>query len=69
MGDVAARVRSWLEEILHTHAGRTVVAVAHGGSIRTLLAHVLEMPGERVFNLRLDHGQVSAQRPGLHGRW
>ena len=59
LGDVAARATDWLDDTLERYAGQTVVAVAHGGSIRTLIAHVLQMPGPQVFHLRLDHGNVS----------
>ena len=58
VGDVARRAESWLTEILDC-PGRTVVAVAHGGTIRTALCHALGVPLERVFHLRLDHGLVS----------
>lgn len=60
MGDVARRAAEWLDEILAAHAGETVVAVAHGGSIRTALCHVLELSLERAFYLHLDHGRVSS---------
>ncbi len=63
-GDVARRAESWLAEVLES-PGRTVVAVAHGGTIRTALSHVLGAPPERVFHLRLDHGLVS----GLATTW
>ncbi len=60
LGDVARRASQWLDEILAAHAGETVVAVAHGGSIRSALCHVLELPLERAFYLHLDHGRVSS---------
>lgn len=60
MGDVARRATAWLDEILAAHAGETVVAVAHGGTIRTALCHVLELSLERAFHLHLDHGRVSS---------
>lgn len=66
MSDVATRSRAWLEERLRDGPG-TTVAVAHGGSIRTLLAHSLGMAGERVFHLHLDHGRVSSLGTGRHG--
>lgn len=66
MVDVARRARGWLEEQLQ-EGPETVVAVAHGGSIRTLLAHLLGMDGEKVFKLHLDHGRVSGLGTGLHG--
>ena len=65
VGDVARRAESWLVEVLDRNPGRSVVAVAHGGTIRTALAHVLDLPLERVFHLRLDHGLVS----GLATTW
>ncbi len=66
-GDVAVRARGWLEEVLESARGQTVVAVGHGGSIRTLLCHLLEMPLRRAFQLHLDHGRVSAFGTGIHG--
>ncbi len=59
IGDVDRRTREWLDATLEDAPGETVVAVAHGGSIRTLLAQVLHVPLEKVFHLRLDHGRVS----------
>jgi len=56
---VGKRARAWLEEVLAGDAD-PVVAVAHGGSIRALLCHVLAMPVEKAFHLHLDHGRVSA---------
>lgn len=60
LGDVARRAAAWLDEILAAHAGETVVAVAHGGSIRAALCHVLGLPLARAFHLHLDHGRVSS---------
>jgi len=65
--DVADRARKWLDDVLAENAGGTVVAVAHGGSIRTLLCHVLELPLERAFHLRLDHGLVSGLATSFRG--
>jgi len=59
LDQLAVRARRWLDEVLRTSIDATVVVVAHGGSIRTLLASVLGLPLERVFHLRLDHGRVS----------
>jgi broad specificity phosphatase PhoE len=60
MEDVARRAAEWIDQTLAAHAGETVVAVAHGGSIRTALCHVLGLPLERAFHLHLDHGRVSS---------
>lgn len=65
--DVAARAREWLEETVEAAAGKTVLAVAHGGTIRAMLGHVLGMPLERAFHLHLDHGRVSALVTGRRG--
>lgn len=59
LGDVACRAQSWFEDVLASARGQTVVAVAHGGTIRTTVSHVLGAPLEKVFHLRLDHGLVS----------
>ena len=63
--DVARRASQWLDELLESSTGQTVVAVGHGGSIRTALCHILELPLERAFHLRLDHGRVT----GLATTW
>ncbi|HEY0512890.1 MAG TPA: alpha-ribazole phosphatase [Thermoanaerobaculia bacterium] len=65
--ELAARAHEWLAEILEVHAGRTVVAVAHGGSIRALLAHALGLPRETVFRLRLDPAGVTGLAAGKGG--
>ena len=67
MVDVGRRSRAWLDEILGLEGSPTVVAVAHGGSIRTLLGSLLDLPAERVFHLHLDHGRVSSLGSGRHG--
>ncbi len=36
------------------------IVVAHGGSLRTLISHILEMPLKRMFSLNMDFGSVSA---------
>jgi alpha-ribazole phosphatase len=65
--DLAVRARAWLAEILAAKPHGTIVAVAHGGSIRALLAQALEMPAERIFNLRLDHAHVTGLTLGARG--
>jgi alpha-ribazole phosphatase len=41
------------------HSG-DVVLVSHGGTLRALLCSLLEMPFERQWQIRLDHGSLSA---------
>jgi alpha-ribazole phosphatase len=60
--DVALRVASWSDEILHGET--SLLAVAHAGSIRALLCHLLEWPLDRAFRLQVDHGRISAVKLG-----
>jgi broad specificity phosphatase PhoE len=75
--DLAVRVHAWFQALGN---GEDVVAVAHGGSIRALLAELLAIPRERAFDLQLSPARVSAveiqegrcellfvDRPGWHG--
>lgn len=75
--DLAARVRAWFHDLGH---GGDVIAVAHGGSLRALIAELLATPHERAFDLQLATARVSAleirdggcellflDRPGWHG--
>ena len=61
--DVVARVAPALHRLSENHAGRDIVAVAHGGTIRAALAVALELPPEaalrfcvgNLFLTRIDH--------------
>lgn len=69
----AARVSACMEELSARHAGRSIVAVAHGGTIRAALAHALGIDLERALTIssenlsttRIDH--VAGE--GLGGDW
>lgn len=61
--DVGERVEAWAAEALAPGGGDAVV-VAHAGSLRALLCHLLPWPMERAFQLRLDHGRASGLRLG-----
>ncbi len=71
--EVIARVAPAIERFTQAHAGRDIVAVAHGGSIRAALALALSLDAEaalafRIENLsltRIDH--VAGRGPG--GDW
>jgi alpha-ribazole phosphatase len=65
--DLAGRAHDWLAATLAAHPDGTVVAVAHGGSIRALLAQALEMPAEKIFHLRVDHAHVTGLTLGARG--
>jgi broad specificity phosphatase PhoE len=62
--DVAARAAAWAAEM---PGEGTAVAVAHAGSIRALLCHLLGLPLEAAFRVRVDHARVSAVRLGSMG--
>jgi broad specificity phosphatase PhoE len=57
------RVRSAFVDIVrdaaHSPAG-DLVLVSHGGALRALLCSLLHVPFERQWQLRLDHGSLSA---------
>jgi len=55
--DLAHRVLAWFREL---EGEEILLAVAHGGSIRALLAELLAIPRERAFDLELAPGRVSA---------
>ena len=55
--DLEARVLAWLRELKEEE---TVLAVAHGGSIRALLAGLRVIPRERAFDLDLNPARISA---------
>lgn len=52
--DVVARVGMTLEQRSEAHAGRDVVAVCHGGSIRAALAVALGLDPGRALGFRID---------------
>jgi alpha-ribazole phosphatase len=54
-GDLTSRILAWYQEI----EDETVVAVAHGGSLRALLTALLDLRPERAFEIRLDCARVS----------
>ena len=57
--DVVARVRAAMERVTAEHAGRDIVAVAHGGTIRAALAVALGIDPERVLGFSVDTCSVT----------
>lgn len=49
----------FLDEMLAKHAGAHILAVTHGGLIRALLAHVLNMELKGLFRFNIDHASVT----------
>jgi broad specificity phosphatase PhoE len=70
---LVARVAAAIGRLTERHAGRDIVAVAHGGPIRAALAHALGIEAERALGFaiancsltRLDHIRDSATRSEL----
>lgn len=70
-GDFRARVLDAWAEMIHTFAGERVLVTTHAGVIRVIMAHVLQLPDERLLALNIDHGSLSVLRV-LHeseGEW
>ncbi|MEM1054053.1 MAG: histidine phosphatase family protein [Bacteroidota bacterium] len=57
--DVQARVGDWLDSL---GAETEAVVVAHAGSIRAALVHVLGLPAEHAFRLAIVHGARTTVR-------
>jgi alpha-ribazole phosphatase len=49
----------FLDEILSKHVGENILVISHGGLIRALLAHVLNMELKGLFRFTIDHGSVT----------
>ncbi len=70
---VIERVRPVVERLTAAHAGRDIVAVAHGGSIRAALALALGLGAEGALAFRIEHLSLTridhAAGPGPGGDW
>jgi broad specificity phosphatase PhoE len=71
--DVCGRVAKAIEALSAEHAGRDIVAVTHGGTIRAALAHALRIDGEEVLSYAIDNCSLtridrSGGEPGEY-RW
>ena len=49
----------FLNEILSNHSAENIAIVTHGGMIRALLAHVLNMPLKGLFRFNIDYGSIT----------
>jgi alpha-ribazole phosphatase len=49
----------FLDEIQKKHADKNIVVITHGGLIRALLAHVLNMELKGLFRFNIDHASVT----------
>jgi alpha-ribazole phosphatase len=50
---------AFLNDVLSQHANGHVVVVTHGGMIRALLAHVLNMQLKGLFRFNVDYGSIT----------
>ena len=50
---------SFLTEILEKHANEHIAVVSHGGMIRALLAHVLNIELKGLFRFKIDYGSAT----------
>lgn len=64
---VTDRVRGTLHELLSTYRERTVVLVAHGGSLRVLLCLALGLSASKYRRFALDHTSLSELYFTEHG--
>lgn len=57
--DIVERVRIFLDMVQRDCAGRSVLAVAHGGTIRAILSVLLDMPGDRLHAINQENCGVT----------
>jgi broad specificity phosphatase PhoE len=75
--DLIQRVRGAVHRLSEAHAGRDIVAVTHGGTIRAALALALELEPERALSFvvdncsltRIDHIAPPADAPDSPPAW
>lgn len=57
--EVVERFNEFLEECLLKHENETIVVVSHGGTLRLAIAHLLHIPLEKSYCLRLNNAGIS----------
>jgi len=50
---------AFIEEVRQRHPHGHLLVVTHGGVIRAMLAHVLNMPLKGLFRIRVDYGSIT----------
>ena len=58
-GQLQQRALHFLDEMKLHHAGKHILIVSHGGLIRALLAHVLNMELKGLFRFNIDYASVT----------
>ncbi len=77
--DLTNRVVETIERLSDAHAGRDIVAVTHGGTIRAAVSLALGLEPERALSIAIDncaltcldhiHGPAGSHAPDDHGVW
>ena len=67
-GAVQLRAASFLTDLMATTAEEPTLVFTHGGTIRALVCHCLEIPLRNAFQLQIDYASVTKLRL-QHGRW
>jgi broad specificity phosphatase PhoE len=67
--DLIGRVAPAVESLTRVHAGRDIVAVAHGGTIRAALGHALRIPPQSALAFATDNCAITRldHLPGADG--
>ena len=55
-----SRVKRWLNSLLASHDGETVLVISHGGVIRVALCLLLDWSPETFWSLRQDYGGITS---------
>jgi alpha-ribazole phosphatase len=55
MAEVITRVGTTMERLAETHAGREVIIVSHGGAIRGVIAHALDIGPDNALHLSIQN--------------
>lgn len=58
-GQLQQRALHFLQEQMHQNTGKHILIVTHGGLIRALLAHVLNMELKGLFRFNIDYASVT----------
>lgn len=66
--DFQARIVAAYERLCRDHAGETVLLVSHGGTLKTLIAHLIGLPPEHIGRLSLRGNTSLSVIDFQHGR-
>ena len=58
-GDLYARVSHTMLQQTLTHAGKNIISVTHGGTIRAMIAYAMHLPIKTAIDIHIDNQSVS----------